>query len=314
MSVSIGERRTAAAAGEAATTGRRDRVAGVALMTGSAMSNSLGAATAALGFPVLGPAGVVAIRQWVASIVLVSTIRPKFTSFTAAQWRPVLALALVFATMNLTLYTAIDRIGLGLAITLEFLGPLAIALLASRRLLDLGCALVAGAAVVVLARPEPTTDYLGIGLALVAACCWAAYILVNRVVGVRLPGAQGPAAASALSAAIYIPIGIWVLTTHTVTLAAVGHAATAGVLSSAIPMVADLLALRRVPTRFFSVYMSLNPVFAALVGLVVLGQSLPPADWAAIAAIVGANAVSVSTAGHRPAAAAATVCSPARSE
>ena len=165
-------------------------------MTGSAASNQFGAATAALAFPVLGPAGVVAVRQWVAGAVLLTAVRPRFTSFTRQQWRPVLALALIFATMNLSLYLAIDRIGLGLAVTLEFLGPLSVALLASRRVADLGCALVAGAAAVVLARPQPSTDYAGIGLALLAAACWAGYILVNRVVGARLPGSQGPAAAA----------------------------------------------------------------------------------------------------------------------
>ena len=111
-----------------------------------------------------------------------------------------LALALVFATMNLSLYTAIDRIGLGLAVTLEFLGPLSVALAGSRRRVDLVCALFAGAAVVVLARPEPTTDYLGIALGLLAAVCWASYILLNRVIGQQLPGAEGSAAAATLSA------------------------------------------------------------------------------------------------------------------
>jgi inner membrane transporter RhtA len=148
---------------------QHDQLTGVALMTGSAVSVQLGAATAALAFPVLGPAGVVAIRQWVAGAVLLSSVRPKFRSFTRRQWRPVLALALIFATMNLCLYVAIDTIGLGLAVTLEFLGPLSVALLASRRAVDLGCALAAAAAVVVLARPQPTTDYAGIGLALLAA-------------------------------------------------------------------------------------------------------------------------------------------------
>ena len=262
-------------------------------MTGSAASNQLGAATAALAFPVLGPAGVVAIRQWVAGVVLFTTVRPKFASFTRAQWQPVLALALIFATMNLSLYVAIDRIGLGLAVTLEFLGPLSVALLASRRLIDLGCALVAGAAVVVLARPQPSTDYVGLGLALLAAACWAGYILVNRVVGTRLPGAQGPAAAASLSALLYVPVGIWVLVSQPVTATALGRAAAAGLLCSAVPMVADTLALRRVPTRFFGVFMSVNPVFAALTGLLVLGQALGLAEWAAIAAIVTANAVSV---------------------
>src|SRR5580658_2003395 len=282
----------------AAEAGQRDQLTGIALMTGSAASNQLGAATAALAFPVLGPAGVVAVRQWVAGAVLFATVRPRFASFTRAQWYPVLALALIFATMNLSLYLAIDKIGLGLAVTLEFLGPLSVALMASRRVIDLGCALIAGAAVVVLARPQPSTDYAGLGLALLAAACWASYILVNRVVGARLPGSQGPAAAASLSALLYVPVGIWVLVSHPVTVTALGRAATAGLLCSAIPMVADLLALRRVPTRMFGVFMSVNPVFAALVGLVVLGQSLALLDWLAIAAIVSANSVSVSAGGR----------------
>ena len=263
-------------------------------MTGSAASNQLGAATAALAFPALGPAGVVAVRQWVAGVVLLITVRPRFASFTGRQWRPVLALALIFAIMNLSLYTAIDRIGLGLAVTLEFLGPLSVALLASRRVVDLVCALIAGAAVVVLARPQPSTDYAGIVLALLAAVCWAGYVLVNRVVGARLPGAQGPAAAASVSALLYVPIGIWALSGHPVTAAALGRAAMAGVLCSAVPMIADLQALRRVPARFFGVFMSVNPVFAALTGLLVLGQSLQPADWLAIGVIVSVNAVSAS--------------------
>ncbi|HLK74678.1 MAG TPA: EamA family transporter [Streptosporangiaceae bacterium] len=271
---------------------------GSALMTGSAASNQIGAATAALAFPVLGPAGVVAVRQWVAAAVLFTAVRPRFASFTREHWRPVLALALIFATMNLSLYLAIDRIGLGLAVTLEFLGPLSVALLASRRALDLGCALVAAAAAVVLARPQPSTDYAGIALALLAAACWAGYILVNRVVGARLPGSQGPAAAASLSALLYVPVGIWILASHPVTAAALGRAATAGLLCSAVPMVADLLALRRVPARFFGVFMSVNPVFAALTGLVVLGQSLALADWLAIAAIVSVNGVTVSSGGR----------------
>jgi inner membrane transporter RhtA len=274
---------------------RSDRLAGTALMTGSAASNQIGAATAALAFPALGPAGVVAVRQWVAAAVLLVTVRPRFTSFTWQQWRPVIALALIFAVMNVSLYTAIDTIGLGLAVTLEFLGPLSVALLASRRVRDLACAAGAAAAVVVLARPQPSTDYAGIGLALLAAVCWACYIMVNRVVGARLPGSQGPAAAACLSALLYVPVGIWVLTSHQVTPLAIGHAATAGILCSAVPMTADLLALRRVPARVFGVFMSVNPVFAALTGLIILGQPLQVADWLAIAAIVTANAVSASS-------------------
>jgi inner membrane transporter RhtA len=293
MTTTMTHRQDPAATRAPATAVPPGRLAGIALMTGSAAATQLGAATAALAFPVLGPAGVVAVRQWVAGAVLLGSVRPRFASFTWPQWRAVLALAVIFATMNLSLYAAIDTIGLGLAVTLEFLGPLSVALLASRRLTDLGPALVAAAGVVVLARPQPTTDYAGIGLALLAAACWAGYILVNRVVGARVPGAQGPAAAACLSALLYVPVGIWALASHPVTVAALGRAATAGVLCSAIPMTADLLALRRVPARFFGVFMSVNPVFAALTGLIVLGQSLPPADWLAITAIVAANAASI---------------------
>jgi inner membrane transporter RhtA len=232
------------------------------------------------------------VRQCVAAVALLVTVRPRVRSFTWPQWWPVLALALVFAVMNLSLYTAIDRIGLGLAVTLEFLGPLAVALAASRRLTDLACALVAGAAVLVLARPQPSTDYLGIALGLLAAACWASYILLNRIVGQRVPGTQGPAAAAGVSALLYLPVAIVVLLHHPA-LRDLGEAATAGILCSAVPMLSDLLALRRVPTRFFGVFMSVNPVVAALAGLVVLGQALAWVQWLAIAAIVAANAVSV---------------------
>jgi len=300
MTTLVREQRFPASPGDAAPAGPPGLPAGIALMTGSAASNQFGAATAALAFPVIGPAGVVAVRQWVAGAVLLAAVRPKFTSFTREQWRPVLALALIFATMNLSLYAAIDRTGLGLAVTLEFLGPLSVTVLASRRVIDLGCALVAAAAVVVLARPQPSTDYAGIVLALAAAACWAGYILVNRVVGARVPGSQGPATAAALSALLYVPVGIWTLASEPVTVAALGRAAAAGLLCSAVPMVADVRALRRVPARFFGIFMSINPVFAALTGRVVLGQSLRLADWLAIAAIVTANAASVSTRRQRP--------------
>ena len=268
-----------------------ERVGGMAMMLGGALSSQVGAATAALAFPVIGPAGVVAVRQWVAGAVLLAAGRPRLRSFTGYEWRPVLALSLVFAVMNLSLYTAIDRVGLGLAVTLEFLGPVAVALAGSRRLVDVGCALVAAPAAMVLARPQASTDYLGIGLALLAAACWACYILLNRTVGQRLPGAQGSAAAALVSALVYVPIGLVVLVLHPPTVDSLGESLVAGVLSSAIPFLVDLFALRRVPPQFFGLFMSVNPVLAALVGFVVLGQRLAWLDWVAIAAIAGAMVV-----------------------
>jgi inner membrane transporter RhtA len=261
-------------------------------MFGGALSNQLGAATGALAFGVIGPAGVVAVRQWIAAIVLLTTGRPRWRSFTWAQWRPVLLLAVAYGTMNLSLYTAIGRLGLGLAVTLEFLGPLAVALASSRRRTDLACALVAGAGVVALTRPRPATDYLGIGLGLLAAACWASYILLNREIGRRLPGTEGSAAAAALSALVFVPAGIVVLFRHPPTAAALACAATAGILSSAVPLLADLLALRRVPAGYFGIFMSVNPVLAALIGLLILRQPLAWEAWLSISAIVAANAVS----------------------
>ncbi|MEU7576203.1 EamA family transporter [Streptomyces sp. NPDC041068] len=283
---------------EPVSSGRRS---GTALMLGSGLSNQVGASVAALAFPVLGPVGVVAVRQWVAALVLTGAGRPRLRTFTGAQWRPVLALAVVFATMNLSLYTAIDRIGLGLAVTLEFLGPLTVALAGSRRRTDLLCALAAAGAVVVLTRPGPSTDYLGIGLALLAALCWACYILLNRTVGERLPGVQGSAAAAAVSGLLYVPVGIAVLCAQRPTADALLCAFAAGVLSSAVPFLADLLALRKIPAAHFGIFMSVNPVFAALVGLVVLDQRLDAASWLAITVVVTANAVAAGTATGRPA-------------
>ncbi|MFJ6983053.1 MULTISPECIES: EamA family transporter [unclassified Streptomyces] len=269
------------------------RLAGVLVMTGSGLSNQVGAAVGSLAFPVIGPVGVVAVRQYVAAAVLLAVGRPRLRGFTWGQWWPVLLLAVVFGTMNLSLYTAVDRIGLGLAVTLEFLGPLTVALAATRTRLDACCALVAAAGVVTLLRPRPSGDHVGLALGLLAAACWASYILLNRSVGRRVPGAQGAAAAAGVSALLFLPVGIVVAVHRPPTPAAVGCAVAAGVLSSAVPYLADLLTLRQVTPQAFGLFMSVNPVLAALVGLVGLGQELAGAEWAAIGAVVAANGLSV---------------------
>jgi inner membrane transporter RhtA len=238
---------------------------------------------------------VVTVRQYVAALVLVALRRPRLRSFGWPQWGPVLTLAAVFATMNLSLYTAIDRIGLGLAVTLEFLGPLGVALAGARRRLDLCCALIAAAGAVTLMRPQPSADYAGMALALLAAACWAGYILLNRTVGRRLPGVEGSAAAAALSGLMFLPVGVILALRQPPSMQAVGYAMVAGLLSSALPYLADLYSLRRVPARAFGLFMSVNPVFAALVGWIGLHQRLSWTEWSSIAAIVAANALSMST-------------------
>ncbi|MFB7865808.1 DMT family transporter [Streptomyces sp. NPDC056069] len=286
-----------------AETSHRTSSAGVVAMLGSGLSNQVGAATGSLAFPVLGPVGVVAVRQYVAAIVLLAIGRPRLRSFTRRQWRPVVLLAVVFGTMNLSLYTAIDRVGLGLAVTLEFLGPLALALAATRRRVDACCAVLAAAGVVTLMRPQPSTDYVGMGFGLLGAVCWASYILLNRTVGSRIPGAQGSAAAAGLSALMFLPVGLVVALRHPPTAASLGYAVAAGVLASAVPYLVDLFTLRHVPPAAFGLFMSVNPVLAAVVGWIGLGQNLGRADGAAIGAVVTANVLSIATSrGRTPAA------------
>jgi len=277
----------------AVATPDRARLSGALTMLGSGLSSQLGAAVGSLAFPAIGPLGVVTVRQYVAALVLLAIRRPRLRSFGWSQWWPVLALAAVFGTMNLSLYTAIDRIGLGLAVTLEFLGPLGVALAGARRRLDLGCALVAAAGAVTLMRPQPSADYAGMALALLAATCWACYILLNRTVGRRLPGVEGSATAAALSGLMFLPVGAILVLRHPPGAQAIGYAVVAGLLSSALPYLADLYSLRRVPARAFGLFMSVNPVFAALVGWIGLHQRLSWPEWGSIAAIVAANALSM---------------------
>lgn len=269
----------------------RGYVTGVLLMAASPVSNQTGAAIGSLAFPVIGPVGVVAIRQFVTAAVLLPWVRPRLRSLRIDQWWPIIGLAVVFGVMNLTLYMAIERLGLGLAVVLEFLGPLAVAIGASRRRLDAACAVLAAVGVVVLVRPGPSTDVLGIALALVAATGWASYILLNRTLNQRLPRLHGSAAASLVTALTWVPIAAWWFVTHPPTAAALGLALACGLLASAIPYAFDPLALRRIPTGVYSTFTSVNPVIAAVVGWVLLGQAVTGLDWLGIGMIVAANVV-----------------------
>lgn len=282
----------------AGTATPRERAIGIGLALSSPIANQTGAAVGALAFPAIGAVGVVAIRQMLTAAVLLPVVRPRFRGLTRRQWLPILGLALVMSIMNVSLYAAIDRIGLGLAVTLEFLGPLAVAIGTSRKKFDVFCAVLAGIGVVVLTNPGPSADLLGIGLALLAAGCWSSYILLNRTLGQRVPGLQGTALASSVSAALWLPVAIVWFVTHPLTLTALLCALVAGLLSSLVPYVADLYALRRVHASLFGTLASVNPFWAVMAGLVILGQALTLNEWVGIALIVTAN-VLVSARGLR---------------
>jgi inner membrane transporter RhtA len=264
-------------------------------LVASGSSNQLGASLGAEAFARVGPVGVVAVRQLVAAIALTSVARPRIRNLSRAQWWPVLVLAGIFGVMNLSLYEAISRIGLGTAITLEFLGPLVVALRGARSGRGVVCVLAVGVGVTVLVSPGPTTDWIGIGLALVAALCWAFYIYVNAVVGRRLPGLSGPALASCVSALAYLPALVLLIHDGRFDSLAWALCIATGILSSVIPYAIDVIVLRHLPAALFGIVMSLNPVLAAAFGLAVLDQRLTWFQWAAILLIVTANVVAVNS-------------------
>jgi inner membrane transporter RhtA len=276
----------------------RRRTVGVLILTGSTFLNQLGAAIGSFAFPLIGPLGVVVIRQFVAAVVLLPSVRPRFWRFSWAQWWPMLLLAVVSGVMNLTLYLSIQRIGLGLAVTLEFLGPLAVALIGSRSRSGILFGILAAGGVVAITHPQLSTDYLGVALGLFAGGCWACYILLNRTVGRRLPGIQGTAMAVGVSATLFLPVGIILFVASPPSPFAILCGVGAGILATIVPYIADIIALRRVPAYLFGLLMSMNPIYAALIGAVLLGQLLEPLEWIGIGLVVVANAGSLIV--HKP--------------
>ena len=272
----------------------RERIAAGAAV-GGAVSVQVGAAIGATIFPLVGPAGVVALRQAVAAIALLAVARPRLRGLRWSSVRPAVLLGVVLVVMNLTLYGAVERIGLGLAVTLEFLGPLAVALLGSRRRLDLACAAIAGTGVVLLTGTVPGLDPVGILLGLTAAAAWAAYILLSQRAGRTLPGIEGTAIASLVAAILTSPLLVIAIIglapQQLLHVAVVGLAA--GILSSALPYSIDLIVLRRLPRQLFGVLQSVHPAAAAVAGLVVLGQTLGPWQIAGLVLITAGNVIAV---------------------
>ena len=250
-----------------------------------------GAAIAKGLFPVLGAAGTVGLRIGISLLLLLAVVRPPLRRLQPAQWRAVVPYGVALGAMNLLFYCALARIPLGLAVTLEFVGPLAVALAGSRRRLDVGWALVAGAGIVLLTpwTGQPL-DALGVGFALLAGGAWAAYIVLGSRVAAVLPGAQGVAIGMLFAALVVLPFsaatGGW---SHlTPSLLAAG--ALLAVLSSALPFTLEMNALQQLSSRTFSVLMSLEPAAAAICGLLFLHERLTLSQWLAVGLVVAASA------------------------
>jgi inner membrane transporter RhtA len=178
------------------------------------------------------------------------------------------------------------RIPLGIAVTIEFLGPLVVAIVASRRRLDLVWAALALGGVLMLARGGGAVTAAGVAFALLAGVCWAGYILLSTATGKRFTGSSGLAMASIVGTAAMLPVGISSGGSAMLSPELLLIGAGVGLLSSVIPYSLELEALRRVPARVFGILMSLEPAVAALVGLVILGEVLSVREWAAIGCVI----------------------------
>ena len=241
----------------------------------SIFSVQLGAALAKSLFPAIGSGGTVFLRVGLAALVLLLVWRPQLRTYTRGQYALVTLFGLTIAVMNAAFYAAIARIPLGIAVTLEFVGPLGVAMAASRRRSDLLWAALAAGGVLLLAPiGNLTIDPLGVGLALAAGGFWAAYILLNVRVGRTFAGGTGLALSMTVAALLLIPLGVasgrGMLLDPRVLLVGCGVA----VLSTLIPFSLEMEALRRLPARVFGVLMSLEPAIAALIGWVVLKETI----------------------------------------
>ncbi|WP_308166697.1 EamA family transporter [Nocardia albiluteola] len=259
------------------------------LVLAGIVSVQIGAALATELFAATGPAGAVSLRLGFAGVVLLVFWRSSLRIERRAL-PVVLGFGAVLAAMNFSFYEAIDRIPLGMAVTIEFLGPLAVALAGSRRWVDPVWAVLAGGGVLLLTRSAGAVPWTGVLLALCAAACWACYILLSAKLGEKTSGGGGLALAMAFGGLLMAPIGIadaGAALLHPAVLAAGFGVA---MLSSVLPYSVELEALRRIPPRVFGVLMSLEPAVAAVAGLIVLSQAMNLPQWAGIACVVAASA------------------------
>ncbi len=260
------------------------------------VSVQLGAAVAKSLFDELGPTGTVFLRLMFSALVLIVIWRPTLGAMRDGRARDVLLFAVAFAVMNTSFYLALDRIPLGIAVTLEFVGPLVVAIVGSRRRLDLVWAALAGCGIVLLSpTPGGDLDLLGCALALVAGGFWGAYIVLAARVGRAFSGGEGLALAMAIAALFLVPAGIADAGDALVEPELLAAGFLVAMLSSAVPYSVELEALRRLPQRVFGVLMSLEPAVAATVGFLILDQALAAREAGAIVLVVIASAGALSS-------------------
>lgn len=270
------------------------------LVFGGIVSVQFGGALAATLVPEIGAGGSVLLRVLFAAVILGLVVRPRMRGHSKAAWRTAIAYGIALGLMNWLFYASLAHLPLGVAVTVEFLGPLLLTTVLSRRPLDFLAVLAAAVGVVLISGavsvPWSELSWVGLLLAAGAGACWAAYILLSARTGAAFPGLDGLAIALVISTVVVLPAGLTSVGTWTPehVLKGLGLA----VLSSLLPYSLELLALRRLAASVFGILLSLEPAVAALAGLIVLGQVLDPLQLVGLLLVVLASGI-VMGAGRR---------------
>ncbi|UYZ60547.1 EamA family transporter [Hymenobacter latericus] len=249
-----------------------------------------GAAIAKGLFPVLGAAGTTSMRIGVSALLLLLLVRPGLRQLSKAQWQAVAPYGLALGLMNFLFYCALERVPLGLAVTLEFVGPLTLALAGSRRWFDVVWVALAGSGIALITPwSSHGIDVLGLAFALGAGACWAVYIVLGRRTAALLPGPVAVSVGMLFALLQVLPFGIAGGQLQLLTVPLLVLASLLAVFSSVLPFSLEMQALKAMPTRTFSILMSLEPVAAALSGWLFLREQLTLVQWLAVAFIVVAS-------------------------
>ncbi|WP_454255360.1 threonine/homoserine exporter RhtA [Pseudomonas sp. Marseille-Q8238] len=269
----------------------------IALLLVAMTSIQGGASLAKSLFPLVGAEGTTALRLSLGALILALVMRPWRARLTLGSCRSLLAYGVSLGGMNLLFYMSLKTIPLGIAVALEFTGPLALALFSSRRVLDFAWIILAIFGLWLLLPTQQSNEHLdplGMALALAAGVCWAAYIVFGQKAGAE-HGSHTVALGTLVAAILVFPIGLWEAGSALFSVDLLPVALAVAVLSSALPYSLEMIALTRLPARTFSILMSMEPAIAALSGLIFLSERLGTQQWLAIGAIIMASAGAAAT-------------------
>ncbi|WP_239459950.1 EamA family transporter [Nocardioides daejeonensis] len=259
------------------------------LVLGGIVSVQVGAAIAKGLFDRVDPTGMVFLRLATSALIFLAVARPALRGRTRADWYVALGFGASLATMNWAIYQSFARIPLGLAVTIEFIGPLTIAVLGSRRARDLLWVALAGLGVLLLGFDPSGVTMVGVLFALLAGAAWASYILLSASTGRRWQGLDGLTVASVFAALALTPVVIPLTGDRLLDPTVLALGAAVGLLSSVVPYSLELVALRTLPTSTFGILMSMEPAAAALAAILILHEHLGPLQWLAVGCVVAAS-------------------------